>query len=173
MTLTPRQAPRPALRAVAGIAPAVLPAICLAMALAILGAVAAPGVRAQDAPKLTWEEMVPKKTSNDPLAVTSSAPVLALDGRTVQLPGFIVPLESDEGGLISEFLLVPYFGACIHVPPPPPNQLVYVTLTEPFNLVSLQQPYWIEGTLQVEDYSSEVADSHYTMRADRISKYNY
>jgi len=138
-----------------------------------LATVGVPDAGAQDAPKLTWEEMVPRKTSNDPLAVTSSAPVLALDGRTVRLPGFIVPLESDEGGLISEFLLVPYFGACIHVPPPPPNQLVYVTLEEPFNLVSLQQPYWIEGTLQVEDYSSDVADSHYTMRADRISKYNY
>ena len=146
-------------------------AIRLAASLALLlAASSAPG---QDAPKLTWEEMVPAKTSSDPLAVTSSAPVLALDGRTVQLPGFIVPLESDEGGLISEFLLVPYFGACIHVPPPPPNQLVYVTLEEAFNLVSLQQPYWIEGTLQVEEYSSEVADSHYTMRAERISKYNY
>ncbi len=145
----------------------------LAVAVAALLAVAPSGVRAQEAPKLTWEEMVPAKASNDPLAVTSSAPVPALDGRTVRLPGFIVPLESDEGGLISEFLLVPYFGACIHVPPPPPNQLVYVTLEEPFNLVSLQQPYWIEGTLQVADYSSEVADSHYTMRADRITKYNY
>ncbi|WP_405231864.1 DUF3299 domain-containing protein [Lentisalinibacter salinarum] len=146
-------------------------AVRLAAALALL--LAAPAAPARDAPKLTWEEMVPAKTSNDALAVTSSAPVPGLDGRTVQLPGFIVPLESDEGGLISEFLLVPYFGACIHVPPPPPNQLVYVTLEEPFNLVSLQQPYWIEGTLQVEEYSSEVADSHYTMRAHRISKYNY
>lgn len=139
----------------------------------LLFALTAAGASAREAPKLTWEEMVPPKASSDPLAVTSSAPVPALDGRQVRLPGFIVPLESDEGGLISEFLLVPYFGACIHVPPPPPNQLVYVTLEEPFNLVSLQQPYWIEGTLRVEAYSSEVADSHYTMQGERISKYNY
>ena len=142
-------------------------------ALLVLALVPAVPTSAQEAPKLTWEEMVPPREGSGPLAVTPTTPVQALDGRTVSLPGFIVPLESDEGGLISEFLLVPYFGACIHVPPPPPNQLVYVTLEEPFDLVSLQQPYWIEGTLRVEAYSSDVADSHYTMRAHRISKYNY
>ncbi|MEJ2603327.1 MAG: DUF3299 domain-containing protein [Gammaproteobacteria bacterium] len=140
------------------------------LSLALLAWAMGPAARAQEAPKLTWEEMVPPKAADGPLAVTPTTPVRSLDGRTVRLPGFIVPLESDEGGLISEILLVPYFGACIHVPPPPPNQLVYVTLEEPFDLVSLQQPYWIEGTLHVEGYSSDVADSHYTMRADRISK---
>ena len=56
------------------------------------------------------------------------APVVkALDGQSVSLPGFVVPLEGDSE-LITEFLLVPYFGACIHVPPPPPNQLVHVTI---------------------------------------------
>ncbi len=50
----------------------------------------------------------------------------SLDGATVRLPGFIVPLEGVKSGDVSEFLLVPYFGSCIHVPPPPPNQIVYV-----------------------------------------------
>jgi uncharacterized protein len=50
----------------------------------------------------------------------------SLEGATVRLPGFIVPLEGVKDGSVSEFLLVPYFGSCIHVPPPPPNQIVYV-----------------------------------------------
>ncbi len=50
----------------------------------------------------------------------------SLEGATVRLPGFIVPLEAVKSGDVSEFLLVPYFGSCIHVPPPPPNQIVYV-----------------------------------------------
>ena len=54
------------------------------------------------------------------------APVVkALDGQSVSLPGFVVPLEGDSE-LITEFLLVPYFGACIHVPPPPPNQPIWI-----------------------------------------------
>ncbi len=127
---------------------------------------------------LAWEEMVPPRQPVSPagevaLAVSSPAPVLSLDGQRVRLPGFIVPLESDEGGLISEFLLVPYFGACIHVPPPPPNQIVYVTLEAPFDLVSMQQPYWIEGTLRVQRYSSDVAETAYIMRGERITKYDY
>jgi hypothetical protein len=49
-----------------------------------------------------------------------------LDGQNIRLPGYIVPLEVSEEGRTTEFLLVPYFGACIHVPPPPSNQIVHV-----------------------------------------------
>ena len=65
-----------------------------------------------------------------PAAVQQSAnaPVnTELDGKQVKIPGFIVPLDVAKDGTVSEFFLVPYFGACIHVPPPPPNQIVYVT----------------------------------------------
>lgn len=56
-----------------------------------------------------------------------NAPVVkALDGQNIRLPGYIVPLEVSEEGRTTEFLLVPYFGACIHVPPPPSNQIVHV-----------------------------------------------
>lgn len=146
-----------------------------AIALLVLSALLQPALAGTAPRSLMWEEMVPAKpkVGGSELALTSQAPVLSLDGEYVRLPGFVVPLESDEGGLISEFLLVPYFGACIHVPPPPPNQIVYVTLDEPFNLVSLQQPYWIQGRLLVETYASEVAATAYTLRADRIEKYDY
>ncbi len=55
------------------------------------------------------------------------APVVKeLDGQQVKLPGYIVPLEVSEEGRTTEFLLVPYYGACIHVPPPPSNQIVHI-----------------------------------------------
>ena len=81
-------------------------------------------------------------------------PVKELDGQYIKLPGYIVPLESDEGGLLDEFLLVPYFGACIHVPPPPPNQIVYVV--KPFFLRSMED-YW--PRLMTAAWLGEFADS--------------
>src|ERR1700742_1362770 len=67
----------------------------------------------------------------------------SLEGATVRLPGFIVPLEAVKSGDVSEFLLVPYFGSCIHVPPPPPNQIVYVHATRLSGFESIYDAYWI------------------------------
>ena len=75
-----------------------------------------------------------------------------LEGRVVRIPGYALPLEVTEGG-ITEFLLVPYVGACIHVPPPPPNQMVYVKLREEYEVNSLFDPVWITGQLGVEQAS--------------------
>jgi hypothetical protein len=105
------------------------------------------------------------------MSMYSSNPVRELDGQYVKLPGFIVPLESDAGGLIDEFLLVPYFGACIHVPPPPPNQLVYVRLKKPFNLKDMWMPFWVTGTISVKRYSGEVADTDYVMAGEVVEPY--
>jgi hypothetical protein len=75
-----------------------------------------------------------------------------LETRRVRLPGFIVPLE-DFQDRAKEFLLVPYFGACVHLPPPPPNQMIYVTMNRE-TTISWWNPVWIEGTLQVINYKS-------------------
>lgn len=72
-----------------------------------------------------------------------------LDGSIVRIPGYALPLEMTEGG-ITEFLLVPYVGACIHTPPPPPNQMVFVKLREEYEVKSLFDPVWITGQLRVE-----------------------
>jgi uncharacterized protein len=104
----------------------------------------------------------------DDLPVYSPNPVKTLDGKYVKLPGYIVPLESDAGGLLNEFLLVPYFGACIHVPPPPPNQIVYVKLKKPFNLRSMADPYWVIGTISTKRWSGDVADTDYVMTGERL-----
>jgi hypothetical protein len=97
--------------------------------------------------------------------------VKSLDGQRVRLPGYIVPLEVSEEGRVTEFLLVPYFGACIHVPPPPPNQIVHVTSELGVKVDELYQPYWIEGPMQVKSSTSELADAGYQMEADKILVY--
>lgn len=100
------------------------------------------------------------------------APVVkALDGKRVRLPGYIVPLEVSEEGRVTEFLLVPFFGACIHVPPPPANQIVHVTSELGVKVEELYQPYWIEGPMQAKHTSSELAEAGYQMVADKIFVY--
>ncbi|WP_327438993.1 DUF3299 domain-containing protein [Pseudomonas donghuensis] len=101
-----------------------------------------------------------------------NAPVVkALDGQQVKLPGYIVPLEVSEAGRTTEFLLVPYYGACIHVPPPPSNQIVHIFSEIGVKVEDLYQPYWIEGQMQVKATSSELADAGYQMEAEKIYVY--
>lgn len=101
-----------------------------------------------------------------------NAPVVkALDGQVVRIPGYIVPLEVNEEGRTTDFLLVPYYGACIHVPPPPSNQIVHVTSELGVKVEELYQPYWIEGPMQVKQTTSELADAGYQMSAEKIIVY--
>lgn len=76
----------------------------------------------------------------------SNSVVKTLDGKSVRIPGYVLPLEY-EGETVKEFLLVPYVGACIHVPPPPENQIVYVKLDEPIKVRAMFEPVWASGTL--------------------------
>jgi hypothetical protein len=101
-----------------------------------------------------------------------NAPVVkTLDGQQVKIPGYIVPLEVSDEGRTTEFLLVPYYGACIHVPPPPSNQIVHIVSEMGVRIEDLYQPYWIEGTMQVKASSSELADAGYQMEAEKIYAY--
>jgi hypothetical protein len=100
-----------------------------------------------------------------------------LDGLTVKLPGFVVPIHlvrlpsTDGAGLVSEFLLVPYFGACIHMPPPPPNQIVHVKMAPPMQMQSMYEPVWVIGKLSAKSVSSELADAAYSIAGVKIEKY--
>jgi len=80
----------------------------------------------------------------------------ALDGRTVRIPGYLLPLEF-EGSDVSEFLLVPYVGACIHVPPPPPNQIVHVNLDQSFTTRELFTAVWVTGEITAENSSQSLS----------------
>lgn len=79
-----------------------------------------------------------------------------LDGQVIRMPGYALPLELSEDGVM-EFLLVPYVGACIHSPPPPPNQMVFVTLREEYKMQSLYDPVWITGRLRTEPSSRSLS----------------
>lgn len=81
----------------------------------------------------------------------------ALDGKPVRIPGYLLPLEFD-GDRVTEFLLVPYVGACIHTPPPPPNQIVYVQTAEPYTTDGgLYTPIWVSGILKTEQSQSNLS----------------
>ncbi|OED41576.1 hypothetical protein AB833_09420 [Chromatiales bacterium (ex Bugula neritina AB1)] len=79
----------------------------------------------------------------------------ALDGKLVRLPGYALPLELEEDG-VTEFLLVPFVGACIHVPPPPPNQVVLAELESAYQVKGLYDPVLITGHLRAQPASSEL-----------------
>ena len=94
-----------------------------------------------------------------------------LDGRRVRIPGFVVPLDDaqDEG---AEFLLVPYYGACVHTPPPPPNQMAFVTMQggRPIKL-ALFDAVWMEGTLRIVNYDSPYGSVGFTIEGMSMAPY--
>jgi len=147
-----------------------------------------------EARKLTWEALIPEGeearllelykaqiaeardieeggTRDIAVQIGSYNTVDALEGQRVRLPGYTVPFEYGVDAEISEFLLVPYYGACLHAPPPPPNQTIYVTTTKPIKLADLAQAVWIEGTLRISKAETELADAAYTIEMDIIEAY--
>ncbi len=103
-----------------------------------------------------------------PAVMYSTRTVAALDGQAMRLGGYPVPLESDDKGNSTLFFLVPYPGACIHVPPPPPNQLVLVRYPKGIALEDIYAPLWVSGTLKVEKVSNDLADAAYAMDAGEV-----
>ena len=150
---------------------------------------------ASDYREVTWDDLIPDSwnpekefedinldtlSDEDPRAqqaldrmraVLDSAPAEpALEGQKIKLAGFIVPLEY-KGDNIHEFLLVPYFGACIHSPPPPANQIVHVfTSNMPANAEPMT-PFWVLGTIKLDHSTSDMGFSSYTMHADTLIPY--
>jgi uncharacterized protein len=155
-------------------------------------AAAAPAAAAQT---ITWEQLVPADwdplkdfrgidfnllDDGDPRAVQmmvrlrevwDSAPTSdALVGQAVRIPGFVVPLEDSNDGM-KEFLLVPYFGACIHSPPPPANQIIHVLPKSPAKGLRSMDAVWISGTLALERTDSYMGVSGYRIEAVRVEPY--
>lgn len=102
--------------------------------------------------------------------VTGKAPseLEALDGKSVRVPGFMVPLE-DNSKKVSEFLLVPSPQACIHVPPPPPNQMVLVRMEGGAEVAF--GPIWVYGTLQIKSKRHQFGESSFQMVGTRVEAY--
>jgi uncharacterized protein len=96
----------------------------------------------------------------------------ALNDQRVTLPGYIVPLDID-GQTLRSFLMVPYFGACIHVPPPPPNQIVFVELEQP---ISVDDPYgahWVTGVMSTRQAETDLAATSYSMRGESLEIFDF
>ncbi len=132
--------------------------------------------------KLMEEFQVEDMADDDPRAqelmdrlkeVWDQAPVREdLDGRLVKLPGFVVPVEADADETTG-FLLVPYYGACVHVPPPPANQTVYVvTETGKGTRPELFDVIWVTGTMSVKRIDNDIAEAGYTLYANDIAPYD-
>jgi hypothetical protein len=160
--------------------------------IALCLAVGASGAAADDASvrDLQWSELIPKGW--DPAAelrklgpgIASDSPEVlqlmreiwdkaptnpAIEGIAARLPGYVVPLDSQPAG-VKEFLLVPYFGACIHTPPPPANQIVNVRLAAPAKLRAMDV-VWVQGTLRAARIDSSMGISGYVMQATDVKPF--
>ena len=92
-------------------------------------------------------------------------------GQSVRLPGYVVPLEDLPEGM-KEFLLVPYFGACIHSPPPPANQIVHVVLDKPAKRLRLMDVVWVTGPMSATKTDSHMGVAGYRIEARQVAPYN-
>ncbi len=93
-----------------------------------------------------------------------------LDGALIRMPGFIIPLELDGDGVV-EFILVPYVGACIHTPPPPPNQLVLARTVTPWPNDKLWDPVWVVGLMKTQLMDTDLAETGYVLSVDSMETY--
>ncbi len=94
----------------------------------------------------------------------------ALDGAYIKIPGFIIPIDQSTAG-VTKFVLVPYVGACLHTPPPPPNQLVVVNPITPWPSNNLWDAVWVTGQMQHELQTTDVAETGYVMEAEFMEVY--
>ena len=123
---------------------------------------------------LNWQDLLPDRSAaaDDDSGIPVWEQVrFDLDKKDVRIPGFMVPVEYDDQQVVTRFLLVPYFGACIHEPPPPPNQTIYAEFEDGYKLESLWMPVWIEGKLATIRVEEDLATASYTLSASKIEPY--
>ncbi len=143
----------------------------------------------------TWDDLMPKSwdpmaslkglkldnlKDSDPRAIEAlekireawnNAPVEpALNGERVRIPGFVIPLEK-VSNKVSEFLLVPYFGACIHTPPPPPNQIIHVKASKPVANMRTMDTMWVSGIIRTQGSETGMGQAGYQLKAERVEPY--
>lgn len=114
----------------------------------------------------TQQQFNDEKTQRFQQALQSTQVIRKYDGRAIRIPGYIVPLQQNDARRVTEFFVVPYFGACLHMPPPPPNQIIYVSLEDGIDLEDLQQPYWFEGKVGIKTRHHELGTAAYTLNVD-------
>ena len=142
---------------------------------------------ADDVTSLVWADLLPEGEPVVPRAFAglidhSSEPLSSQqpassgrrndwNGKVVRLPGFVVPIEQSSKG-VTAFILVPYVGACVHVPPPPANQLVFVTAQKPFQVTGLFDAVNVTGMFGTASTYTHLAEIGYALSADKIEAYS-
>ncbi len=138
------------------------------------------------AENISWDDLLPPdwippatsvnhffdETPAQTLSSAESPVVPAMNRRRVRLPGYLVPIDL-EGERVRSFLMVPYFGACIHVPPPPPNQVVFVELEDAVSLADPYGAHWVTGELRTSNNSTDLAEAAYSMRGESVEVFNW
>jgi len=121
-----------------------------------------------------WEDNDPRaeKAMNKLLKLWDEAPVnTALHSKAIKISGYVASLDFSGKAELKEFLLVPYFGACIHIPPPPANQIIHVTLTKARRGIRSMDQVMVYGTLAVKKTETDMGRSGYSMKADMMEPY--
>jgi hypothetical protein len=167
--------------------------LLVVLAVVLAGGLVAVGARSMSGARswtdITWEQLLPEAAKAGGVAGALSGVVLHgqlqglqslapenLDlvdtwaGDRVRLPGYVVPLDF-EGSRVTGFLLVPYMGACIHVPPPPPNQIVYVHTREPIEIDEIFEAVYATGTFEADVISTELAQVGYRIIDATVEPY--
>jgi hypothetical protein len=140
---------------------------------------------------LSWDDLLPEDERSPVFALMREMGVLQhgafegqweqntdvrlndqFSGRRVKLAGFAIPLDYD-GLAARTLILAPFVGACIHVPPPPPNQLVLVTTERPYEIADVFEPVEVTGLFGTMAAETELAEIGYTLTAERISRYEF
>jgi hypothetical protein len=119
-----------------------------------------------EVPEINWRDL----GELDYITGEASANLKKFDQKNVKIPGFMVPLE-DNMRSVTEFLLVPTPQACIHVPPPPPNQMILVRMSKTAEAAVTFSPIWVYGTLKIHSVRHLYGESSFTMEADAIEVY--
>lgn len=154
---------------------------------AMAGAALPQAALAKTPTEITWDDLIPSGVSyseiiaegivdeqNDvwlPVYDENSTKLNPnLDGAYIKMPGYIIPIDLSTDGVTS-FVLVPYVGACLHTPPPPANQLVFVTTQKPWPSDDLWDAVWVTGQMQHEIQTTEVAETGYLLKAEAMETY--
>ena len=128
-----------------------------------------------DAKMLSWQDLLPPFDDNldlDDGLNWGERVRTDLTQEDVRIPGFMVPLEYKETEVVTRFLLVPYFGACYHEPPPPPNQTIYAVYEPGYEMGEIWQPVWIEGRISASRVEEDLATASYSVSATIIEPYD-
>lgn len=141
---------------------------------------------AEDVIDLNWSDLIPEGESTVPtmfqgLIDHDQAPLISQqasssgirrdwNGQVVRLPGYIVPIDYSGTG-VTAFILVPFVGACVHVPPPPANQLVFVTTEKPYESNGLFEAVNVTGMFGAAAMKTQIAEIGYALSADKIEPF--